>query len=121
MVRQVSTTIASVTIDCADSRSLVTFWEAALGWRVVYNGDDGAVLSDPDGRSPQLYLQPVPEPKSGKNRAHVDLSTDDYETELRRLVDLGATVVRTSHGPGGEPSSVMADPQGNEFCLTGSA
>jgi predicted enzyme related to lactoylglutathione lyase len=114
-----TTTIASVTIDCADPRSLVGFWREALGWRIDYDKDDGAVLSDPDGRSPMLYLQRVPEPKSGKNRAHLDLSTDDYKTELDRLIGLGASVVRESEGPGGQPSAVMADPQGNEFCLTG--
>ena len=110
--------LACVTIDCVESRSLADFWAAALGWDIVYNEDDGAALQAGDGDEPMLYLQPVPEAKAGKNRAHVDLSCDDYDAERGRLLGLGATEVRPSQGPGGKRSAVMADPQGNEFCLT---
>ena len=109
-------TLSCITIDCPDSRALAGFWAAALGWTIVYNEDDGAALQG-EG-APMLYLQPVPEPKSGKNRAHIDLSTTDYDAELAKLIGLGATKVRDSQGPGGRRSAVLADPQGNEFCLT---
>jgi predicted enzyme related to lactoylglutathione lyase len=114
----VAGTLACITIDCADSRSLAAFWSAALGWDVVYDEDDGAALQARDGSEPMLYLQPVPEPKTGKNRAHVDLSARDYDVELDRLLGLGATRVQATQGPGGRRSIVLADPQGNEFCLT---
>src|SRR5207253_8022814 len=66
-----TTKLGYVTIDCADARSLAPFWASALGWETTYEADDGAVLADPGGADPKLFLQVVPEPKSGKNRAHV--------------------------------------------------
>jgi predicted enzyme related to lactoylglutathione lyase len=110
--------LSCFTIDCEDSRALADFWAATLGWAIVYNDTDGAALQDTESAGPMLYLQPVPEPKSGKNRAHIDLSADDYDVELSRVLALGATEVRPSEGPGGRRSVVLADPQGNEFCLT---
>jgi predicted enzyme related to lactoylglutathione lyase len=110
--------LSCVTIDCIDSLALANFWAATLGWDIVYNEADGAALQDPEGTGPMLYLQPVPEPKSGKNRAHVDLSTSEFDVEMPRLLGLGATNVRASEAPGGKRSVVLADPQGNEFCLT---
>jgi predicted enzyme related to lactoylglutathione lyase len=110
-------TLGYVTIDCADARALARFWASALGWEVTYEADDGALLVDPAGISPRLFLQVVPEPKAGKNRAHVDLVADDYASELDRLTGLGASTVATNRTPDGKPSAVLADPQGNEFCL----
>jgi len=106
-----------ITVDCEDSRSLAPFWSAALGWDVTYDGDDGALLVDPAGVAPKLFLQVVPEPKAGKNRAHIDLVADDYQAELDRLTGLGARLLRDNTTPDGRPSAVLADPQGNEFCL----
>jgi predicted enzyme related to lactoylglutathione lyase len=110
--------LSCVTIDCVDSQVLADFWAMTLGWDIVYNESDGAALQASDGSTPMLYLQPVPEPKSGKNRAHVDLSTNDFDVELERVLGLGASRVGDSVGPGGKRSVVLADPQGNEFCLT---
>jgi predicted enzyme related to lactoylglutathione lyase len=112
-----TTKLGYVTVDCADARSLAPFWASALGWEVTYEADDGAVLADPGGGDPKLFLQTVPEPKSGKNRVHVDLVADDFDAHLDRLRSLGATVLRTDQTPDGKPSAVLADPQGNEFCL----
>ena len=53
----------------------------------------------------------------GKNRVHVDLVSEDFQHELARLTALGATVLSTADTPSGKPSAVLADPQGNEFCL----
>ncbi|MGA3351688.1 MAG: VOC family protein [Acidimicrobiales bacterium] len=106
-----------VTIDCLDSRRLASFWAAALGWTVVYDEADGALVADPADGYPQLYLQPVPEPKTGKNRAHVDLEAGDFESEIDRLGSLGATVISASSSPGRGRSAVMGDPEGNEFCV----
>ena len=106
-----------VTIDCADARSLAPFWAAVLGWELTYEADDGALLVDPAGAAPKLFLQVVPEPKAGKNRTHVDLVAEDYADELERLKGLGASVLATNRTPDGKASAVLADPQGNEFCL----
>jgi catechol 2,3-dioxygenase-like lactoylglutathione lyase family enzyme len=112
-------TIGMVTIDCADPRDLATFWTAALDAKVVHDVDgDFLVLAPPADRGVMLGLQRVPEPKSGKNRTHLDLQTDDRVAEVRRLVDLGATVL-AEHAHSGFRWSVMADPAGNEFCIGG--
>jgi predicted enzyme related to lactoylglutathione lyase len=106
-----------VTIDCSDSASLARFWAAALGWAVVYDQADGALVADGNAGYPQLYLQTVPEPKTGKNRAHVDLEADDFEGEVDRLCALGAVAISQRSSPDGAKSAVMADPEGNEFCI----
>jgi hypothetical protein len=91
--------IGMVTIDCSDPQSLGKFWTAALGTTVA--GDYGEfVLLD---GAPALGLQKVPEPRTGKDRIHVDLRADDRATEVARLTGLGALV--------------LADPGGNQFCV----
>ena len=106
-----------VTIDCNDARALAPFWAATLGWEITWQDDDGAIVASGDDAVPQLFLQVVPEPKSGKNRAHLDVIADDYQSDLNRITALGATILSTNCTPDGKPSSVLADPQGNEFCL----
>ena len=105
-------------LDCREPSRLAQFWAAALGY--VSLGEAGAyVVLYPDGRpGPKLLLQQVPEPKTVKNRMHLDIEVPDIETEAARLVDLGAT--RVSEGPCTEHGSswiLMADPEGNEFCV----
>jgi catechol 2,3-dioxygenase-like lactoylglutathione lyase family enzyme len=105
-----------VTIDCADPQQLAAFWSEALG--VSIQGDYGnfVFLERPDDGGPVLGLQRVPEPRSGKNRVHVDLSGGSRATEVPRLVGLGATVVGEHEMPG-LVWTVLADPEGNEFCV----
>jgi predicted enzyme related to lactoylglutathione lyase len=105
-------------LDCADPDALAEFWAPALGY--VNLGSAGAYVAlFPDGRpGPKLLLQRVEEPKAVKNRMHLDIEVPDIETEAARLVDLGAT--RVSEGPCAEHGSswiLMADPEGNEFCV----
>ena len=76
--------------------------------------DDPTVLVEGPAGSPRLWLQRVPEAKVVKNRVHVDLRADDLEAEVRRLVELGARVLQ----PERDGLVVMADVEGNEFCLT---
>ena len=73
--------------------------------------DDPSVLVE--GLGPRLFLQRVPESKTVKNRAHVDLATEHLEEELARLIGLGAKEIERF-----ESHVLLADPQGNEFCLT---
>ena len=105
-------------LDCTDPDGLAQFWSSALDY--VNVGAAGVYLAlIPNGRpGPKLLLQRVDEPKSVKNRMHVDLEVSDIESEATRLVALGAT--RVSEGPCSEHGStwiLMADPEGNEFCV----
>ena len=105
-------------LDCADPEKLAEFWGPALGY--VNVGSVGAYVAlFPDGApGPKLLLQRVKEPKAVKNRMHVDIEVGDIEAEAARLVELGAT--RVSEGPCSEHGStwvLMADPEGNEFCV----
>jgi predicted enzyme related to lactoylglutathione lyase len=107
-------------LDCTDPDSLQPFWTEALDYRAARSPDPDryAVMVPREGVGPPMLLQRVPEPKSGKNRMHVDLHTDDLEAETQRLIALGAT--RTSDDvitDYGLKWLTLADPQGNEFCV----
>ena len=108
--------IGQWTLDVRDVALMARFWAAALGYRI---GDDGQHLWPPPGsRAPSVWLQPVDEPTPGKNRGHPDLvPTDaDADAEVARLLALGAR-----HADVGQESDegfvVLADPEGNEFCV----
>ncbi|HMG31354.1 MAG TPA: VOC family protein [Jiangellaceae bacterium] len=96
-------------MDAADHTRLAGFWAAALGLSPA-NGDDGSIRLDGDRTSQQVWVDPVPEPKSVKHRVHLDVDVGNIDG----LQDLGATVVR----PPGEDRAwwVMADVEGGEFC-----
>ena len=107
-----------MTIDCDDAPGLAAFWAAALGWEVAHASDEGAYCRPPDGR-PGLELIRVAEPKVGKNRLHLGTRADDLDSEISRLVELGATIAWEEDFPQGWPyrNIVLRDPEGNEFCL----
>ncbi len=109
-------------VDSRDPAVLAAWWAEVLGYRVLDQDADGSVEIGPEhgsgGAVPTLLFAPVAEPTPGKVRLHVDVSpTDrDQDAELQRLLDLGAT--RADVGQTGEESwHVLADPEGNEFCL----
>ncbi|GAA2640317.1 VOC family protein [Actinomadura fulvescens] len=104
-------------LDCADPEGLAAFWAAALGYRRDPYKPPYARLADPRGERPDILLQRVPEPKITKNRMHVDLRVTDMDAEIARVTALGARVVRGPFVDDGWPTTVMADPEGNEFCL----
>jgi predicted enzyme related to lactoylglutathione lyase len=108
--------IRSLTFDCADPRVLAPFWAAALGYRLEGADQEVGIAADPAGGRPRLLFLRVPEPKSAKNRRHLDLRGGDMEAEVARLVSLGATVVRAFEQPG-DTFTVMRDPEGNQFCV----
>ena len=114
--------VLNVTFDCRDAGAVARFWEAVTGYpkELLHRpGNDHWVVSPPDGSLPRLVFVTVPEEKSIKNRMHLDLLPNDasQEDEIARLLDLGASVVddRRRSEPGGWV--VMADPEGNEFCV----
>lgn len=143
-----------LTIDCENSSLLVQFWAEVLGYRVLeapegfetwndwylsvgvpideldLDGDGADRIVDPTGRGPRIWFQPVPEPKAGKNRLHLDVyvggGRDTPITERRRrvdarvaeLVEFGATVDRVGgHTEHEHYFVVLSDPEGNEFCV----
>lgn len=113
--------IENVTIDCHDERALATFWTAALGYEVaVDQPGDWMVLRDPAGVAPSIGLQVVPESKVVKNRVHFDLipTAGSLEDEVRRLERAGAQRVRYVENDPDESHWILADPEGNEFCLS---
>jgi predicted enzyme related to lactoylglutathione lyase len=116
-----------VCVDARDPEALGRFWAAVLGWESGTD-PDGDVWVRPAGGPerarvvtgtappPRLLFMVAPTPKRGKNRLHLDLVPDDYERELDRLVGLGARPVDVGQS-GHEDWTVLADPEGNEFCL----
>ena len=114
-----------VTIACRDVRSLAEFWGAALDYDVEYSSFEDpeadpsesaeVLLSPRDHRNARVLLLEVPEQKSIKNRLHLDLRSRDQAGEVARLEAMGAS--RVDIGQGDVSWVVMADPEGNEFCI----
>jgi hypothetical protein len=106
--------IKSVTFDCANTLSLATFWAAALGSDVDEDSTREKAFVEAAGwGGPNIWFKAVPEPKTAKNRVHFDLRAPGLITdEVARLEALGARVLRQ-----GDDLVVMADPEGNEFCV----
>ncbi|MGY2875111.1 hypothetical protein ACVW00_002301 [Marmoricola sp. URHA0025 HA25] len=149
MIGPVPTRTVQITVDCADPGALAVFWAAVLGYDVQpppagfdtwdaaldawgvpadQRNERSAVVPPPGADGPRVFFQRVPEPKTVKNRVHLDvraapgLEGDDrmsgLERECERLVGLGARRI-ARYEPGGIEAGhiVMADPEGNEFCL----
>ena len=113
--------IQCLCIDTTDPAKLASFWEAVLGWRRTYDKDEEVVLEPPQGSpeegiAPDLLFLRVPEDKARKNRLHLDLRPEDQAAEVARLEGLGARRADVGQGPDAS-WVVMADPDGNEFCV----
>ena len=114
--------LREIVVDCRDPGRLAQFWSRVLEWPVVEDDHGFCWLSstgEPTAPAPLLVFVPVPEPKSTKNRLHIDVNPSgcDQTQELERLLELGAR--RVDVGQGDVPWVVLADPEGNEFCLLG--
>ena len=116
--------VANVTFDCRDAAAVASFWHEVTGYAIELVPDPGNpywVLTPADVDFPRLVFVTVAEAKASKNRVHLDIVPRDrsQQDELDRLLALGARVVddRRSVEPGGWV--VMADPEGNEFCVVG--
>jgi predicted enzyme related to lactoylglutathione lyase len=105
-------------LDCADPDKLARFWSAAIGYTTLGGAGNYVLLVDTDGQQPKLLLQRVGEPKAGKNRMHLDIETPAVDDEVARLEGLGARrIVDDAIEELGNRWVVMADPEGNEFCV----
>jgi catechol 2,3-dioxygenase-like lactoylglutathione lyase family enzyme len=108
--------IGSTVINTTDIERAIAFWSAALGY-VAHNEDETfSILADPERRRSNLSLQLTEEPKSGRNRLHLDLYATGQGAEVARLEGLGATRVPWEYPPDAD-FVVLADPDGNEFCV----
>jgi hypothetical protein len=122
----VTVKLAAVTVDCEDALVVARFWSAALGRPLDPNpSSDFAAIGMAEhrdsvgwrlGGDPTWLFNRVPEPKTAKNRMHVDLTAPDPEAEVARLVELGATRV-ADMDEWGYRWTVLQDPEGNEFCV----
>jgi hypothetical protein len=115
--RLVENRVASLVIDATDAELLARFWAAALGWQLINRGGYGVSIGI-DGGPFEIDFRYVPDgPKAAKNRLHLDIKpiSRDQAAELDRLLALGARQVDV--GQGTRSWHVLADPEGNEFCL----
>ncbi|TDC77957.1 VOC family protein [Actinomadura sp. 7K507] len=112
--------IAAVIVDCADPRAMVRFWDEAIDWTLHEVTDDHAVLRSAENVGPYLEFLRTEGVRTWWNRVHLDLfpyPVEDKEAEVARLRTLGATDVDL--GQGDVPWTVLADQEGNEFCVLG--
>ena len=109
--------IGMVTIDCADPRRLAEFWAEALDMTVVADYGEFVLLGSGNENGVNLGLQRVPEQRIGKNSVHIDLGGGDRTAEVRRLTELGASIV-DEHAVPGLAWTVLADLEGNQFCVS---
>ncbi len=108
-------TIQTVVMDVDDIKKAAEFWAELLGGTITMDNHPYMSVRPPEGGI-SVLLQKVPEPKTVKNRAHIDVYVDDLETAVPRAEALGARQLddMSSHGT---RYVVFADPDGNEFCL----
>lgn len=115
--------IQCLTIDCHNPQLVAEFWRDVLDWRITHISETEAVLEPPAGSplidvAPDLLFLKVPDDKVVKNRLHLDLRPDDKNAEVARLKSIGAVEVEI--GQSDDPDTtwvVLADPEGNEFCV----
>jgi catechol 2,3-dioxygenase-like lactoylglutathione lyase family enzyme len=130
----------TIVVDCQDPQAQARWWAEALDWEIVYDTPDEAVavprhaleeheeapaadLTNWMRRGQGLVFVPVPEGKQVKNRLHIDLAphtSQDREAEIQRLLDLGASKVDVGQDEAEVTWTVLADPEGNEFCVLSS-
>jgi len=125
----------SVVIDCHDVGAQARWWAGVLDWRIIFEADDEVAIAPKhvteesvraapwEQVGPGLVFVPVPEGKTVKNRLHIDLAPhldDDQATMVESLIAMGATRVDVGQDEGEATWVVLADPEGNEFCVLSS-
>ncbi|MGH1565358.1 VOC family protein [Mumia sp. DW29H23] len=112
-----SATWSGVTVDCLDPQRLARFWSALLGREEGPTEPGWVYLGRRGDTVPRLVFQPVPEPKRGKTRIHLDVTVDDIEAGIAKVLALGGSSTGEQHAYDEGVVVVMRDPEGNEFCL----
>jgi predicted enzyme related to lactoylglutathione lyase len=106
----------TVVVDAANPALMARFWAAVLDYEIVFEQPDEVVIARDRETYPGIIFVPVPEPKTAKNRLHIDLNPDNQDAEVARLLALGAK--RVDVGQSDVVTwVVLADPEGNEFCV----
>ncbi len=107
-----------IVIDARDLPMLARFWTQALGWQILSEREHEIVIGTEDTAPVGICFMPVTDPKTVKNRVHLDITTSaaDRDAEIERLLALGARRVDIGQ-TGNESWTVLADPEGNEFCV----
>jgi len=107
-----------IVVDTHDLPGLARFWTQALGWKILSERDREIVIGPDESAPVGMCFMPVPDAKTVKNRVHLDLTTsaEDRDEEIERLLALGARRVDVGQ-TGAESWTVLADPEGNEFCV----
>jgi predicted enzyme related to lactoylglutathione lyase len=108
--------IGHITFDCEDPHTVARFWASVLSLEIENDWGEFVRLSEGQGGIKLAFVK-VPESKQVKNRVHLDISTEDRESEITRLEALGASQLKT-HETQGFTWTVMADVEGNEFCVS---
>jgi Glyoxalase-like domain len=108
-----------IVIDAGDPVALGRWWAGMLGWVVLNDSAEEFEIRPARDRLPGLLFVPVPEAKEAKNRLHLDFRPDDQQAEVRRFLQAGAARVDVGQSPS-DTWVVLADPEGNEFCVLSS-
>jgi len=121
----VTSRIRTVSVDSVDPFTLATWWSTVLGWPLGdddFPGDPEAILFAPEGRGPDVLFIQVPDQRSVKNRLHFDLEPAERtrDAEVEWVLGHGATQLDDQRRPDGSGWVVLADPEGNEFCVLAS-
>ena len=104
-----------IVVDAEDAHRLARWWAEALGYQIVHEAPDEVEIRRTPDELPGLLFGIGPDPKTVKNRLHIDLRPDDQEAEVERLVNMGARLADVGQRDVGWV--VLADPEGNEFCV----
>lgn len=107
--------LSQICVDAHDPERLGAWWAGVLGWPHHTDSDGDVVLVPPSGTGPEWLFLAVPDDKVVKNRLHLDFTPDDQQAEVDRVLALGAS--RMDIGQGEQSWVVLADPEGNEFCM----
>ena len=116
-VAYVANFVSGVTIDCVDPQRVARFWSALLGREPGPSQAGWVYLGHRGDPQPRLVFQPVPEPKAGKVRIHLDVTVDDVDEAIELVTSLGGRTTDERHDYDEGVVVVMADPEGHEFCL----
>jgi predicted enzyme related to lactoylglutathione lyase len=108
--------MSHLVVDCADPDRLAEFWTGLLGVGVQSRWNQYVILEPHQEGAPGLVFQRVPEPKTAKNRMHLDFTIEDLAAATDLIIGSGGSQV-DQHEQGGVIARIMADPEGNEFCL----
>jgi hypothetical protein len=106
----------NLVVDALDPARLARWWAEALGYQITFERPEEVEIRRSAGELPGLVFVPVTQPKETKNRLHIDLRPTDQEAEVERLVNMGARHVDVGQGSA-DTWVVLADPEGNEFCV----